>query len=186
MLIDNGNDMNITLIDFGFSVVRRPTDPLLDDYPGSPAYAAPELMQGIPYPGYSSDIWAMGVVLYILVTGEYPYWSEDRQDMYQQIVKLPLDFGPYSYLSKEVPELISWMLSKDWRKRPTIQQIKSHPWYLHWMEASSPLQVEPEPMDMEIAELKAPLTPKTPKSGKKGGSGRWTPNMKWKKRKLFE
>ncbi len=72
MLIDNAADMNVTLIDFGFSTLRRPTDPLLEDYPGSPAYAAPELMQGIPYPGYSSDVWAMGVSLYVLLTGMSP------------------------------------------------------------------------------------------------------------------
>jgi len=183
MLVSNANDMHITLIDFGFSVVRKETDPLLDDYPGSPAYAAPELMQGIPYPGYSSDIWAMGVSLYICVTGEYPFWSENRQEMYKQITKQELDFSPFPFVSEDCRHLLKWMLSKDWRERPTIAQIRAHTWYRRYLVDK---EEEPDVIPMEdtpVTPCKEPVTPKTPKSGKKS-SGRWTPTSRWKKRKL--
>mmetsp|Transcript_25256 Transcript_25256/g.39417 ORF Transcript_25256/g.39417 Transcript_25256/m.39417 type:complete len:391 (-) Transcript_25256:178-1350(-) len=191
MLMDNAKDMNITLIDFGFSVVRKPTDPLLDDFPGSPAYAAPELMQAIPYPGYSSDIWAMGVVLYICVTGEYPFWSDNRREMYEQIIKMPLDFTPYPYVSPLCRDLLEGMLNKDWRQRPTMDQIRTHPWFQKFKHLQKPV---PQPQQhTEVVtprgtgeSEKAPKTPKTPKTPNtpRSMAAKWTPKMTWKKRKL--
>ena len=132
MLMTNNYDLKIVLIDFGFSTIRRESDPYLDDYPGSPAYAAPELMKGIPYPGYSSDIWAMGVVLYILVTGEYPFWSENRQEMYTKIVSHELDLNSFPHVSAGCGELIQSMLSKDWRDRPRIADVRKTIFFVYF------------------------------------------------------
>eukprot|EP00008_Paramoeba_atlantica_P004575 CAMPEP_0201488894 /NCGR_PEP_ID=MMETSP0151_2-20130828/20086_1 /ASSEMBLY_ACC=CAM_ASM_000257 /TAXON_ID=200890 /ORGANISM="Paramoeba atlantica, Strain 621/1 / CCAP 1560/9" /LENGTH=391 /DNA_ID=CAMNT_0047874295 /DNA_START=62 /DNA_END=1234 /DNA_ORIENTATION=- len=191
MLLDDADKLNVTLIDFGFSTIRKETDALLDDYPGSPAYAAPELMQGIPYPGYSSDIWAMGVVLYILVTGEYPFWSENRHKMYTQIVSHELDFRSFPHVSAGCQNLLINMLAKDWRKRPSIEKIRKHSWYQeHWqtvrpaVRRSSTLEQRATPpgSPMQTGDSpktpRTPKTPKTPKSGKKEGSS-WTPKLQW-------
>mmetsp|Transcript_17530 Transcript_17530/g.52497 ORF Transcript_17530/g.52497 Transcript_17530/m.52497 type:complete len:420 (-) Transcript_17530:198-1457(-) len=128
MLLTDKDDLNILLCDFGFSVIRKRNDDLLEDYPGSPAYAAPELMRGIPYTGYNSDIWAMGVVLYMLVCGAYPFWDEDKPEMYRQILEDDPFYPPELNLSAEIRDLINWMLSKNEHDRPTLAQIKDHAW----------------------------------------------------------
>ena len=57
---------NVKLSDFGFSRPQKP-DQLSRTYCGSAAYAAPEVLQGIPYHGTAYDVWSLGVILYIMV-----------------------------------------------------------------------------------------------------------------------
>ncbi len=128
ILIDTSS-LHIVITDFGFAIYQKPGDALLTDYPGSPAYAAPELMTGKPYDGRLVDIWAIGVLLYILLTGEYPFWSEDRGDMYNQITKDMLDFTPFEYIPAECKSFINWLLEKDPKKRPNIDDIRLNSCY---------------------------------------------------------
>ncbi len=65
VLLDGNN--NIKVSDFGFSRFLKPGD-MSRTFCGSAAYAAPEILQGIPYTGYSYDIWSIGVILYIMVS----------------------------------------------------------------------------------------------------------------------
>ena len=64
VLLDVEN--NVKLTDFGFSRPQKP-DQLSRTYCGSAAYAAPEVLQGIPYHGTAYDVWSLGVILYIMV-----------------------------------------------------------------------------------------------------------------------
>jgi len=59
-------DNNVKLTDFGFARPQKP-DQLSRTYCGSAAYAAPEVLQGIPYRGTAYDVWSLGVILYIMV-----------------------------------------------------------------------------------------------------------------------
>lgn len=59
-------------LDFGFSNHQK-NDSLLSTWCGSPPYAAPELLLGQEYDGRMSDVWSLGVVLYILVTAGFPF-----------------------------------------------------------------------------------------------------------------
>ena len=67
ILLDVNN--NVKLSDFGFSRFFHPGD-LSRTFCGSAAYAAPEILQGIPYVGPAYDVWSVGVILYIMVSGE--------------------------------------------------------------------------------------------------------------------
>ena len=121
-------DMRIQLTDFGFATLQRTSDPLLDDYPGSPAYAAPELTRGIPYRGRSSDVWAMGVTLYTLVAGQYPFWHEDVDEMYYRIAYATPSFRDEWQLSASLRALLLSMLCKKPDQRPSAHEIRMHPW----------------------------------------------------------
>jgi serine/threonine protein kinase len=122
--------MHIVLSDFGFSTIRAPHDPLLRDFPGSPAYAAPELMTGTPYTGYASDAWAIGICLYLLVTGAYPFWSENRSMMRHAILRETPKI--HKHISHECGDLILSLLNKNPNDRPTISEIKQSPWFKRW------------------------------------------------------
>jgi serine/threonine protein kinase len=123
---------NIVLADFGFSSIA-PIEHELYDHPGSPAYAAPELFKGIPYLGVKSDIWAIGVVLYVLFTEEFPFWDDNRKEMFRQVIEdevFPdLDSHINEMVTQDCRTLIKWMLTKDPAKRPTINEIEHHPCY---------------------------------------------------------
>jgi serine/threonine protein kinase len=130
LLYDNETNMHIVLSDFGFSTIRAPDDPLLQNFPGSPAYAAPELMLGIPYTGYGSDIWAIGICLYVLVAGMYPFWSETKRIMFEKITKYTPKIP--RHISPECANLILALLDKNPDRRPNIAEIKQSTWFRHW------------------------------------------------------
>ncbi|KAJ3357529.1 NUAK SNF1-like kinase 1, partial [Entophlyctis luteolus] len=84
LLLDK--DGNIKIIDFGFGNTFH-RDRTLDTFCGSPYYAAPEMVKGIPYTGPEVDIWSMGVILYALITGNLPFDSRDMIVLYTMIAK---------------------------------------------------------------------------------------------------
>lgn len=116
--------MNIVLIDFGFAVIRKPNDPLLKDMLGSKLYIAPEILLMIPYDGYSSDIWAIGVCLYLLVMGNYPFDTNT-----EILEKTPLI---YNVISTQCQELLHELLNKNPNERPSTTKIKKSKWFSLW------------------------------------------------------
>ena len=71
VLIDK--EFKIKLIDFGFSVQLPKENYILHDYCGTPNYIAPEVAQREGYYGKPADIWALGVVVFRMVAGSFPY-----------------------------------------------------------------------------------------------------------------
>lgn len=131
-LYDSPDKMNVVLADFGFAVYRKPTDPLLEDFPGTPQYAAPELMDGKPYTGYPVDIWALGVSLYLLVVGDYPFHSENRNQLVSQIKSKPVEFP--ARISPECADLIRKMLDRNPDTRISISGVLASPWMTKWTQ----------------------------------------------------
>ncbi|NXP55313.1 MELK kinase, partial [Heliornis fulica] len=125
LLIDE--EHNLKLIDFG--LCAKPKGGL--DYPlntccGSPAYAAPELIQGKAYIGSEADIWSMGVLLYALLCGFLPFDDDNVMAIYRKITR-----GKYSvpkWLSPSSVLLLSQMMQVDPKKRITVKHLLSHPW----------------------------------------------------------
>ena len=110
------DDNTIKLADFGFAVALKgkPQQLIL----GSPFYMAPEVIQGFDY-GSAVDIWAFGVIAYILLTGSPPFSGRTKPELQAAICykKHKLD----SSLSNEAIQLISSCLEKDQLLRPTAQ-----------------------------------------------------------------
>jgi serine/threonine protein kinase len=122
------SDVAVKLTDFGLCcTVQRPTD-ILTKFSGTEAYCSPEVLEGRPYSGSANEVYAMGVVLYIAVTGAYPFDPEIELQVAQQS-----DYGHLSSLpfprdvSLECRDLVLSLLDPNPRRRPTVERVLAHP-----------------------------------------------------------
>ncbi len=130
ILISDKDNLDIVLADFGFSTFQQIKDLDLTDNPGSPEYSPPEIFKVPPsYRGRPVDIYQIGIVLYILLTREYPFCTDDTDDLADMIEFVCITFPKKPIISKYYKNLLRWMLAKDWKERPTISEIKTHPGY---------------------------------------------------------
>lgn len=120
----------IKIADFGFARTIGKEEKSAT-YCGSAAYAAPELLQGIPYKGPIADIWSLGVILYIMVCATMPFHDETIKILLKdQRGPLYISRNIEPDLSKDVKELMSCILSFDLSKRYiNLQKIREHRWY---------------------------------------------------------
>ncbi|XP_070579124.1 testis-specific serine/threonine-protein kinase 1-like [Ptychodera flava] len=125
ILLDSQNHIKLT--DFGFAR-HIGKDELSKTYCGSAAYAAPEVLQGIPYAGESYDIWSIGVILYIMVCGAMPYDDSNVKKMVKDQTEKKLGFSRAKKLSEECKALIRHMLKADTRERASSVQIRESEW----------------------------------------------------------
>ncbi|XP_014428770.1 maternal embryonic leucine zipper kinase isoform X2 [Pelodiscus sinensis] len=127
LLIDA--EHNLKLIDFGLCAKPKGgLDYQLNTCCGSPAYAAPELIQGKAYIGSEADIWSMGVLLYALLCGFLPFDDENVMALYRKIMR-----GKYEvpkWLSASSILLLHQMLQVDPKKRITVKHLLNHPWLM--------------------------------------------------------
>ncbi|CAF5146103.1 unnamed protein product, partial [Rotaria sp. Silwood1] len=84
---------------------------------------------GLPYDAKKADIWAIGVILYIFVTGVMPF-KEDKNNqlILKQHQKLQLHWPNENEREQSARNLILNIFTYDWQKRPNIQQVSTHPW----------------------------------------------------------
>ncbi|XP_063313344.1 maternal embryonic leucine zipper kinase [Pelobates fuscus] len=127
LLIDE--DHNLKLIDFGLCAKPKGgMDYHLMTCCGSPAYAAPELIQGKAYIGSEADIWSMGVLLYALMCGYLPFDDDNVMVLYKKIMRGKYDIP--KWLSPGSVLLLSQMLQVDPKKRITVRHLLNHPWLI--------------------------------------------------------
>eukprot|EP00475_Leptophrys_vorax_P030940 TRINITY_DN4668_c1_g1_i2.p2 TRINITY_DN4668_c1_g1~~TRINITY_DN4668_c1_g1_i2.p2 ORF type:complete len:374 (-),score=-19.34 TRINITY_DN4668_c1_g1_i2:431-1552(-) len=117
------------LADFGLAVALGPNERVIG-CAGSPFYMAPEVLTG-PY-SFEADVWSLGVILYIMLSGTTPFWGPDDNAVFTAILAGRLDMsGPaWAGVSAEARGLIRCMLSLDPRRRPSAAKVLSHPWVL--------------------------------------------------------
>ncbi|KAJ0036715.1 hypothetical protein NQD34_005392 [Periophthalmus magnuspinnatus] len=120
-------DLNVKLADFGLSN-HFEKGTLLQTYCGSPLYASPEIVQGLPYQGPEVDCWALGVLLYALVYGSMPFDGASHKILTKQITQ-----GHYRRpnLHSDACALIDWLLSVRMEDRATIEDVANH-WWVNW------------------------------------------------------
>jgi serine/threonine protein kinase len=117
----------VKLSDFDFAEYEKEGSPLYEAC-GSPPYAAPELTVLNPiYDGRKTDMWSLGVLLFVLVCGKFPWYDPDMLVLFQKIQKEPLTLP--SHLSDNLKDLLSKLLDKDPLHRITIPNIVNHAWF---------------------------------------------------------
>ena len=120
-------EKNPVIIDFGISSVVSPGK-LIKDTGGTPAYLAPEIILARGDVGYCSDIWSLGVLLYVLCFGLVPFKGEDIQELYRNIIKGEFEFPEFSYISNDLKFLIRRMLDTNVMTRIKIKEIFKNEW----------------------------------------------------------
>jgi len=124
------------LIDFGFasetvelSTEGTKIDKLQTTYCGSVHYAPPEIVKRTPYNGTCADVWSLGILLFVLLSGLFPF-DDSRNGVEFIFDKIVAgSFFTPSHLSTDASDLLQSMLQIDPSKRPSVQQILKHPWF---------------------------------------------------------
>ncbi|XP_059609780.1 calcium/calmodulin-dependent protein kinase type II alpha chain isoform X8 [Phlebotomus argentipes] len=129
LLASKAKGAAVKLADFGLAIEVSGEQLAWFGFAGTPGYLSPEVLKKEPY-GKSVDIWACGVILYILLVGYPPFWDEDQHRLYSQIKA-----GAYDYPSPEwdtvtpdAKNLINQMLTVNPHKRITASEALKHPW----------------------------------------------------------
>ncbi|KAG6681851.1 hypothetical protein I3842_13G110800 [Carya illinoinensis] len=114
--------------DFSVSQVFEDENDELRRSPGTPVFTAPECCLGLTYHGKAADTWAVGVTLYCMILGHYPFLGETLQDTYEKIVNSPLvlpdDMNP------RLKNLLEGLLCKEPNMRLTLEAVAEHTWVI--------------------------------------------------------
>uniref|UniRef100_A0A7N6A059 calcium/calmodulin-dependent protein kinase n=1 Tax=Anabas testudineus TaxID=64144 RepID=A0A7N6A059_ANATE len=119
----------VKLADFGLAIEVQGDQQAWFGFAGTPGYLSPEVLRKDPY-GKPVDMWACGVILYILLVGYPPFWDEDQHRLYQQIKAGAYDFPSpeWDTVTPEAKDLINKMLTINPSKRITAAEALKHPW----------------------------------------------------------
>lgn len=122
------HDGNVKIADFSVSQAFEGDNDELRRSPGTPVITAPECCLGLTYRGKAADTWAVGVTLYYMVMGCFPFMGETLQDQYDKIVNDPLRLP--DDLNPQLQNLLEGLLCKDPKQRMTLDAVAQHPWVI--------------------------------------------------------
>jgi serine/threonine-protein kinase GIN4/serine/threonine-protein kinase KCC4 len=131
---------NVKISDFGFSIDNTNKE-LINIFQGSEKYKAPEIILKKPFIGFYADVFSLGVILFLILTGNYPFKSARKYDIcYSNIIKGKIDnywfllkkkiFGDNdnNLPSEEFRDLFIKMIQFEPNDRISINEILNHPW----------------------------------------------------------
>lgn len=119
----------VKLADFGLAIEVNGEQTQWYGFAGTPGYLSPEVLKKEPY-GKPVDIWACGVILYILLVGYPPFWDEDQHRLYNQIKAGAYDYPSpeWDTVTTEAKRLIDSMLNINPSRRISAADALKHPW----------------------------------------------------------
>jgi len=129
-------------------------DDTLEDKHGCPAYVSPEILQSASggYSGKAADIWSLGVMLYTMLVGRYPFHDTEPSVLFTKIRRG--HFTVPETLSSKAKCLIRSMMRREPSERLTAQEILEHPWFSSSFTVSSPCRgVEQKLGDQTVPDL---------------------------------
>ncbi|XP_010869898.1 testis-specific serine/threonine-protein kinase 6 [Esox lucius] len=125
VLLTRDNQVKIT--DFGFGRFATGYPELCSTYCGSAAYAPPEVLLGIPYDPKKSDVWSLGVILYVMVTGCMPY-DDSNVSKLPRTQRKALVYSDNVTVEEPCRQFIAYLLQFSPSTRPTIQDVAEQTW----------------------------------------------------------
>jgi len=139
LYLDTSADAQIKVGDFGYAQRVKGTGGLNDDC-GTLLYAAPEILEGQRYDS-SVDMWSIGVIAFLMLSGTPPFYAEQERDIFQKIceVRYSMNTPQWSHVSLEAKRFVKKLLQKDPNNRLTAAQALQHKWLGSTTEASSQL-----------------------------------------------
>ncbi|XP_031845217.1 calcium/calmodulin-dependent protein kinase II isoform X30 [Nomia melanderi] len=129
LLASKAKGAAVKLADFGLAIEVQGDAQAWFGFAGTPGYLSPEVLKKEPY-GKPVDIWACGVILYILLVGYPPFWDEDQHRLYAQIKAGSYDYPSpeWDTVTVEAKNLINQMLTVNPSQRITASEALKHPW----------------------------------------------------------
>jgi serine/threonine protein kinase len=122
----------IKICDFGIAKKVNSPDQLFYGISGTPLYMAPEIFykSNFGYEGFPVDVWASGIALYIMLSGELPFKTDKsvKKDSELEYVIINTTPKEIENISEEAKDLIKGLLCKNPSKRLTCEEILKHPW----------------------------------------------------------
>ncbi|KAL3860614.1 hypothetical protein ACJMK2_010712 [Sinanodonta woodiana] len=133
-----GHDSKIMITDFGLSATVKGPDNMMRTTCGTPEYIAPEILARKSYT-CQVDMWAVGVITYILLSGTMPFDDENRTRLYRLILKAKYSYAGehWKEISSVAKDFIDKLLVLDPIERLTSSQSLKHPWILSMAAGSS-------------------------------------------------
>jgi len=128
LLSSDKPDAVLKATDFGISKFMKPGE-TTDEFMGTPTYMAPEVFN--MECGFPSDIWSAGVMLYWLLSGEFPFKGSNKMQLGMQVVQQDpcMEGESWNEVSNEAKEVIRLMLTKDPEERATVKELLAHKWF---------------------------------------------------------
>lgn len=125
-----GEDGHIKLIDFGLSKQNQTTNSKMSEQVGTPYYVAPEVLNG----NYTSkcDLWSLGVVFYIMLSGYLPFVGEDADEVYMKIKEGDFTFEhkEFKLVTSDAKDLLNHLLEVNYNKWYSATDALNHPWFI--------------------------------------------------------
>lgn len=118
-------DVRVKLIDFGYSVYND-AETKLHVFCGTPSYMAPEIVRRIPYDGKATDVWALGVVLYRILIGYFPFRAATEDDLFAKIIGGQVEIP--KFVSFAAKGLLERIFCVDPLKRPSVNELLHFEW----------------------------------------------------------
>ncbi|XP_047594497.1 death-associated protein kinase 2 isoform X2 [Lutra lutra] len=155
MLLDKNIPIpHIKLIDFGLAHEIEDGVEFKNIF-GTPEFVAPEIVNYEPL-GLEADMWSIGVITYILLSGASPFLGDTKQETLANITAVSYDFDEefFSQTSELAKDFIRKLLVKETRKRLTIQEALRHPWITSKREVRAQEQQKTEPTQLKTKRLR--------------------------------
>ncbi|CAG0916751.1 unnamed protein product [Notodromas monacha] len=123
-LVLNKHTYRVTITNFCLGKHLLSDRDLLRDQRGSPAYISPDVLSGKPYCGKPSDMWALGVVLYTMLYGRFPFYDSEPLELFRKIKTVDYTLPMDGRVSRNTHSLISRLLTADPKNRLTADQLE--------------------------------------------------------------